>query len=61
LGILFVGNLTDSNLETSAEEIGPNGFVTRKEFTNMVESGDYSLENWTQIAWQMAEAMLLPE
>ncbi len=58
LGILFVGNLIDSDLIISAEEMGQNGFVSQEEFTDMIASGNYSLENWTQIAWQMAAPMI---
>lgn len=61
LGILFVGNLVDQNLNISAEEMGQNGFVSREEFTNMLRSNDYFPENWTQIAWQMAGKMILQE
>jgi len=58
LGILMLSELEGNQLTVADDEIGMHGFATAKQMEQMMQDEKYSVENWTQIAWQAVRQYL---
>lgn len=58
LGILFVGDILNEDINVNHEEVGENGFLNKQEMDKLMHNGNYTPENWTRIAWCMAQELI---